>query len=50
MTEADARQFAIDEWTDDNLSIDGDAIVSLAAGGAWVAAWVWVDAPEQEVA
>jgi len=29
-------------YGDDDLTVDDDAVVSDADGGAWVAAWVWV--------
>lgn len=35
---------AIEMWCNDELSIDGEPAVSLAEDGAWVQAWVWVDA------
>jgi hypothetical protein len=32
----------------DELEVDDDPVVSLAEGGAWVAAWLWVAAPAQD--
>lgn len=36
------------QYADDNLEIDDRAIVSHSDDGAWVAAWVWVDANDVE--
>lgn len=40
------RQTAIQEYSGDTIQIDAGASVSLASNGAWVLAWLWVDAPE----
>jgi len=40
------RSEAAATWADDDLQIDPEARVSASADGAWVAAWVWVPAPE----
>ena len=35
-------------FCNDELEVDEDPVVSLADGGAWVAAWLWVSAPDQD--
>lgn len=41
------RKMAIAEWVQDDVNIDADAIVSRNdEGGAWVAAWVYVEVEE----
>jgi hypothetical protein len=50
ISDEEARQLAREAWASDDLEIDEDAKVSHAEdttgpSGAWVAAWVWVDAP-----
>lgn len=33
-------------YTNDDVEIDDDPLVSVAEKGVWVGAWVWVEAPE----
>jgi hypothetical protein len=47
-TEAQFLSKADEVWVGDKINIDSDARVSIADGGAWVMAWVWVGAPESE--
>jgi len=41
-TDEEYRQWAIDEYQNDDVQIDADARISLNDAGAWVAAWVFV--------
>ena len=41
------RSQAMEEYCGDDLQIDKDAAVSSSEDGAWVAAWVWVQAEEE---
>lgn len=34
--------------SDNNIEVDGDAIVSEGDGGVWVQAWVWVPYEDDE--
>lgn len=43
-TEAEYREWAEEKYASDDIQIDPDAKVSIADDGAWVRAWVWVDA------
>lgn len=47
MSAPDLIQQARDLHAGDDLQIDDDATISEAEGGAWVAAWVWVEYPEE---
>ena len=55
-TDEAIRQMAKDQYqSDGTLEIDSEAVVSISEDqhgpqGAYVAAWVWVDFEEQEVA
>lgn len=44
----DAIQKARKQWTSDDLEIDDKPSVSVADGGCWVAAWVWVPMEEEK--
>ena len=46
--DGDARQAAIEAYSDTEVEIDRDAEVKHASDGAWVAAWVWVSQEEIE--
>jgi len=35
-------------YQENDIEIDDDAKISVAEGGAWVQAWVWI--PEEELA
>ena len=37
------RSRATEIWCNEEVQIDGDAMVSASDSGAWVQAWVWVD-------
>lgn len=43
-------RLAREEWQEDgSIEIDDDAVVSISSdGGAYVQAWVWVYAPEED--
>ena len=41
------RSQAVEEYCGDDIQIDSRAEVSLAEVGAWVAAWVFVQAEEE---
>lgn len=45
-TDAAIASLAANEWENDNLVVDGDAIVSRSDEHAWVSAWVCVDLPD----
>lgn len=41
-------EMARDEYANDNVNIDEDALFSEADDGCWVQAWVWVEYPQED--
>lgn len=37
-------------YCDDDLEIDEEPLVSIGDVGAWIAAWVWVEGSQEELA
>lgn len=49
MTDEQLRAMARADYGSDDCEIDDDAVVSRGDDGAFVAAWVWVRYPDDEV-
>ena len=48
ITDAEIRRLAVERYASDDVEIDGNAVISRGDDpGCFVAAWVWVDFPEQ---
>jgi len=52
ISDDDYRELAMQQYADDDVMIEDDAVVSISDGaighGAWVQAWVWVQNPDNE--
>lgn len=42
------REAANDRYGTDDIEIDDEPATSAGEGGTWVAAWVWIEDPEEE--
>lgn len=48
MTDEEIIETAMDSYDKDEISFDLNPEISRGEGGAWVAAWVWVDNEDED--